>query len=91
MTVYSKVDYFHFAMIDAQEIGFRILVLRRRRKLTQRQVAQAAGLNALTVHRIEHGSNAEVDSLNRIAEALGVSLSQLIDGQQGNAGQDAAS
>lgn len=60
-------------------IGARISELRREKGMTQMQLAQAAGLQRVTVARIEAGRfAARLDTLEDIARALGGSV-ELID------------
>jgi transcriptional regulator with XRE-family HTH domain len=61
-------------------VGEHIMVLRKRKGLTQKELAD--GIEATSVHigRIERGeSNVTILMLARIAKALNVSLSELVD------------
>jgi len=53
-------------------LGERLLILRRRRGLTQKALAQAAGLNTNTVSRLEQGDLHELggQSIAKLAQAL---------------------
>lgn len=55
-----------------QEIGRRVLQLRRARGLTQKALARKAHLSESHVYRIEQGSNMGVGTLLAVARALGV-------------------
>jgi transcriptional regulator with XRE-family HTH domain len=61
-------------------LGERILVLRRRLKLTQGQVGKAAGIDANTIARLERGEMHELSSnrIVRLAKALQVSTDVLL-------------
>lgn len=54
---------------------------RKRRNLTQAQVAQAMGITQGRISQIEHGeiNDAEVETLTRYATALGGKLRLLVD------------
>lgn len=58
----------------------RIRDLRHARKLTQLQLAMAAGVSERTVRAAETGKQVRMDSLKGIATALGVELSDLVAG-----------
>jgi transcriptional regulator with XRE-family HTH domain len=53
--------------------GERIALMRRRRKLTQKQLGEAVGLHANTIARLERGVLPDIPSqaMGRIAHALG--------------------
>ncbi|MBS2022256.1 MAG: helix-turn-helix domain-containing protein [Deltaproteobacteria bacterium] len=63
-----------FAVVDAcRSLGQRLAVARKRRRLTQREVARQAGLSAFTLIRIEKGvPSTEVGSVLRVLWALGL-------------------
>ena len=64
----------------AKRIGARFLVLRRRLKDTQEQVAEKSGINSTYYGRVERGeANISLELLVSIADTLGVSLSELLD------------
>lgn len=57
------------------QIGNNILVFRKAQGLTQKELAKRAGVCAARLRDIEHGcANASMKTLDRIAEALGLSL-----------------
>jgi transcriptional regulator with XRE-family HTH domain len=62
-------------------IRFRIMELRRRRGLTQVQLAALTGIPQRTLSRLEHQQSGGVtlERLEAIADALGVNASRLID------------
>lgn len=64
-----------------QMVGMRIRALRRERDLTQGQLAAMIGNNSKQyIFAIENGDkNVTIDVLCRIAEALDVSVRDLID------------
>jgi transcriptional regulator with XRE-family HTH domain len=55
-----------------RRIGEHLATWRRLRRLTAAQVADRAGLSRHTVMRLENGEGASLDSMLRIARALGV-------------------
>lgn len=69
------------ALLLEQAIGARIAQLRAQRGLRAVELAHAAGLATPYVWRVEHGrQNMTVRTLDKIAGALGVSLSELLAG-----------
>ena len=60
-------------------LGERLLILRRRRGLTQKELAQAAGLNTNTVSRLEQGDLHDLggQSVAKLAQAAGIPQSTL--------------
>lgn len=55
----------------------RIAELRTQRGWTQERLAEASGVTARTVQRLEAGSDASLDTLSRIAKALEVQVREL--------------
>jgi transcriptional regulator with XRE-family HTH domain len=56
----------------------RIVYMRERRKLTQKELAKNAGVSQSTIAQIEKGKkDPSISSLKKISEALGVHLSVL--------------
>lgn len=53
--------------------------LRKRSKLTQPQLANAAGLSLRTIVRLEQGSGGNSTTVRAVASALGVSSAAVID------------
>jgi DNA-binding XRE family transcriptional regulator len=67
------------ALVEAEraalEIGHRLATLRRKRRLSQTQVAAALKMSPATISRIEHNaSNVTIETLLKVARALGASL-----------------
>jgi transcriptional regulator with XRE-family HTH domain len=61
------------------DVGRRVRVLRAARDLSQRQLADAAGIHRTVVGRVERGRlNFGVDTLRRLAAALGTDTYALI-------------
>lgn len=61
-------------------LGRRVRLLRLARELTQDQVADATGMSRSFVSIIEHGAHGvDVVRLLRLAGALGVTLTELLD------------
>ncbi len=56
----------------------QLATLRRQAGLSQRTLAKHAGLSMQTVSRLEHGANARYDTIDLLAQALGVSPTRLI-------------
>jgi transcriptional regulator with XRE-family HTH domain len=60
------------------DVGERLRVIRNRRRQTLREVAERAGLSESFLSQVERGrASASVASLRRIADALGVAVSDL--------------
>lgn len=62
-------------------ISLRLKQVRKAQGLTQHALAEKAGVSQSTIARLETGSlrNATLDMIERLAEALGVNASVLID------------
>ncbi len=59
----------------ALEIGHRLATLRRKRKLSQTQVAAALKMSPATISRLEHNArNVTVETLLKVARVLGAAL-----------------
>ncbi|MFJ8224979.1 helix-turn-helix transcriptional regulator [Streptomyces griseus] len=62
-----------------QQIGRRLRELREDRGLTQIQLAERAGMDHKTVHRIEYAiSDPSLSMLLGLADAIGVPLAELV-------------
>lgn len=61
-------------------LGERVLVHRRRCKLSQESLAEQAGINKMTIWRLEQGRIKDVkgEVLGKLALALGVSADYLL-------------
>jgi transcriptional regulator with XRE-family HTH domain len=66
--------------INMQEIGERVLLLRRRGGLSQHGLAAKAGVDVMTISRLERGDKKrlEIEPLARLAQALGVTTDHLL-------------
>lgn len=66
--------------IDMRAIGERVLVLRRRLGLSQHGLAAKAGVDVMTISRLERGDKKrlEVESLAGLAHALDLTTDQLL-------------
>lgn len=64
---------------EMTDIGSRLRSLRESKKLTQQQLATAAGLSLSVLSRIEYGGTPDprISTLRALAKALGVSLDDL--------------
>lgn len=62
-----------------QKLSKRIEELRKKKGLTQEQLAEKAGLHRAYFWDIENGRNISVKTAYKIARALGVPLSELFD------------
>ena len=63
----------------AQHVGARARTIRDTQGLTQRQIADKAGMVHQEVSRFESGtSNPRLDTLEQIADALDVSVEELV-------------
>lgn len=64
----------------SSKIGIKIRLLRTKNKISQESLAFMSGLNKNSIGAIERGeSSPTVDTLDKIAKALGMSLIELID------------
>jgi transcriptional regulator with XRE-family HTH domain len=63
----------HFAKVDSKIL----LALRTERGWTTRDLAERAGLQLTTVQRAERGERVKIETLSRLANALGVSADQI--------------
>jgi transcriptional regulator with XRE-family HTH domain len=65
----------------AQIVALNIRRIRARRRITQQSLANLAGINKTHMHRIECGSSSmRLNTLERIARALGVQMASLLRG-----------
>ena len=63
---------------------------RRRRALTQHDLAERSGVAQVTIARVETGSAARPSTVRRLAEALDVTVDQLLGEPEPDQGQQAA-
>jgi transcriptional regulator with XRE-family HTH domain len=61
-------------------LGERILLLRRRKRLTQEELAAQSGVNKMTIWRLEHGAITDVKGqvLGKMAVALETTADYLL-------------
>ena len=62
-----------------QKLGERIEKLRKEKGMTQEGLAEKAGLHRAYFWDIESGRNVSIKTAYKIAKALGVPLSKLLD------------
>lgn len=62
-----------------KKLGVRIEFLRKKKKMTQEELAEKSGLHRAYFWDIENGRNISIKTAYKIAQALGVSLSELFD------------
>jgi DNA-binding XRE family transcriptional regulator len=72
----GEVFYLGLALEDGEgRLGQTIRELRKRRKLSQTELAEGAGVSLMTISRIERGEHdPHIKTLARIAGALGLSV-----------------
>lgn len=62
-------------VMGRERIGRRIAELRQARGLSIRQLAEACGVSAQNITKIEHGRyNVSIDILGKICQSLGVTI-----------------
>jgi transcriptional regulator with XRE-family HTH domain len=61
-------------------IGQRLKAARDRRLLTQEELAERSGVHFTTISKIENGGTARQSTVRRLAAALGVDPSELVEG-----------
>ena len=67
-------------MIMAKIIGDRLRSYRNQKNWSQEQLAEYAGLHSTYIGQLERGEkNATIESISKVAAALGVSLSTLFE------------
>lgn len=65
-------------------LGKRLRSYRKKRNLSQEKLAELSGCHPTYIGQIERGEkNATVESIEKIAKSLGVSLSELFDKLEG--------
>lgn len=60
----------------------RLKGVRERKALTQKELAEHAGVSRPTVVRIENGADANPPTARRLAEALGVEPAELMEAEE---------
>jgi DNA-binding XRE family transcriptional regulator len=77
-----KTDYNNAVGTSIKETDNRLFILRTSRGITQRQLADAAGINIRTIQKLEAGdrdiAHTAAATFARIAEALGVTADKLL-------------
>ena len=69
----------------------RIKALRMKQRISQKDLAQAAGISAPYLHDIENGSRrGSLTTLDRLAEALGTTTDYLLGGNEDEPVSDAS-
>lgn len=72
--------------MDYQTLGRQVRTLRLQQDMTQEQLAESAGLSAPYISHIECGrKKASLEVLERLAEALGITVAVLLAGTQAQA------
>ena len=66
--------------VDMRSLGERVLLLRRRADLSQHELARQAGIDVMTISRLERGGKKrlEVEQLARLSKALQVTADYLL-------------
>lgn len=65
--------------MNKAQFGNRVRELRERRRLTRDALAEASGLAADTIRRIERGRfNPSLDTMNKLSKGLGVTTVQMV-------------
>jgi transcriptional regulator with XRE-family HTH domain len=66
--------------VNMRTLGERILLLRRRAGLSQHELAKQAGIDVMTISRLERGTKKrlEVEPLARLAKTLSVTTDYLL-------------
>ena len=80
-------------MEHPRAIGERLLIARRRRVMTQTELAAAAGVTPLTVSRLERGDfqqSPRPSTVRKLCEALDIAPSWLLYGEEEEMGKAAA-
>ena len=66
--------------MELKRLGLRIRELRRKKKFTQDELSELAGMNGKHLGEVERGIiNISIQNLDKIAESLGVPLLELLD------------
>lgn len=66
--------------MDLKKLGLRIKELRRKKKLTQDELSELAGMNGKHLGEVERGGiNISIQNLDKLAESLDVPLLTLLD------------
>jgi len=69
--------------INYERIGRRIQQLRKLKKMSQAELAEYTGMSVSYISHIETGiKHASLESVVRIANALGITVDQVLNGNQ---------
>jgi len=64
----------------SKKVGKQIRIIRKKKKLTQEEVAHRTRIHVSTLGRIERGeSNPSLQTINRIAQALRIKTKELFE------------
>ena len=55
-------------------IALRLLAFRKLKKMSQKELAEKAGVSVTTINHIEQGKNTDLAIIQKIEQALGVKL-----------------
>lgn len=70
---YKNQDYL-------ERVGKKLVALREQKKITQEQLQELSGFDTRQIGRIERAeTNATISSIQKIAAALGVGVSEILD------------
>lgn len=65
--------------VDLKQVGLRIAKLRRMRNMSREKLAEAIGIEATQVSKLEHGyANSKLTTVYALCRVLEVSLSELV-------------
>lgn len=81
------LSYSAGAMTSAERLGNRIREWRQKKRLTQDALGEKIGSDGPRVHRLERGKeNPTLETLDKLADALGIDVSQLLEPRPEDAG-----
>ncbi len=60
------------------KVRLRVTELRKRRGWSQGELAKRAGVRRATIHALERGASPRLDTLEKLAKAFGVKVTQLL-------------
>ena len=65
--------------VISKKVGKKIRIIRRKKGITQEEIADKSGMHVSTLGRIERGeSNPPLQTLNKIAQALRVKPKEIL-------------
>lgn len=65
--------------MDNEDIGGRIRIIRKQKKITLKELSQSAGCSDVFISQVERGvASPSISTLKNVANALGVSLVELV-------------